>query len=575
MNNSCIKLESPSERSPDRTLQDVQRLARAFEHSAAGIALQSPGGVWQEVNPAFCAMVGYSRDELVGKSFTEITHAEDIGRSLDQLRRLNEREISSFRFDKRYVHANGHEVWVRLDVSMILDADERPELVITQAHDITASRQIREQLADNEARLSSIIRSMAEGVIVIDQDGRFSVANQRAAEILGAVPDALEALSLADFESDCWRLDGTPMPREEFPASVTLATGRPQREVVIGLERPDGRQVWIEVSTEPVHPEESDRIQSVVATFSDITQRIETESALRESEERLSLAVEGAKLGMWDWQLDTRELTFNEIAAGMLDFGDKEVASSVKSVRALAHPDDEKRLVDEMEAHLAGRRPFFEADVRMRRKSGGYVWTNMRGRITERDYRDKPVRVTGMLIDISRRKELEAELERLATTDELTGLFNRRYGTDALKSEVARAQRSGWPFSFILLDIDHFKRVNDRFGHDIGDEVLVNVAELLRDRLRRTDTAARWGGEEFAVILPETDRVGGRRFAGELLERMSEIKTPDGKGISASFGVVDYCNDESASELVKRADRMMYHAKHAGRARVEVESGEA
>ena len=573
MGNSCIKLESRSERSPDRTLQDVQRLARAFEHSVAGIALQSPDGVWLEVNPAFCAMVGYSRDELVGKSFTEITHVEDIERSLDQLRRLNEQEINSFRFDKRYIHAGGQDVWVRLDVSMVLDADECPELVITQAHDITASRQIREQLADNEARLSSIIRSMAEGVIVIDHNGRFSVANQRAAEILGAVPDALEALSLTDFESDCWRLDGTPMPREEFPASVTLATGRPQREVVLGLERPDGRQVWIEVSTEPVNPEESDGIQSVVATFSDITQRVETERALRESEERLSLAVEGAKLGMWDWQLDTRKLTFNNVAASMLDYSNEDVAANVESVLALAHPDDEKKLTDAMEAHLAGNRPFFEADARMRRKSGGYVWTNMRGRVAECDNRGKPVRVTGMLIDISGRKELEAELERLATTDELTGLFNRRYGIDAVNNEIARAQRSGRSLSFILMDIDHFKRVNDRFGHDIGDKVLTELAGLLRGRLRRTDTAARWGGEEFAVILPETDCAGGRRFAAELLERMEEIRTPDGEGISASFGVVDYRGDESASELVRRADRLMYRAKHAGRARVEVEGG--
>ena len=227
MSNSCIKLKSSSGRSPDRTLQDVQRLARAFENSAAGIALLSPDGVWQEVNPAFCSMVGYSRDQLLGRSFTDITHAEDVDRSLDQLRRLNDREISNFRFDKRYVHASGHDVRVRLDVSMVLDRNERPELVITQAHDVTASRQIREQLADNEARLNSVIRSMAEGVIVIDTDGCFSMANQRAAEILGAVPNALESLSLADFEADCWRLDGTPMPPEEFPASVTLATGHP------------------------------------------------------------------------------------------------------------------------------------------------------------------------------------------------------------------------------------------------------------------------------------------------------------------------------------------------------------
>ena len=105
---------------------EVVRLARAFEHSAAGIALQSPEGVWLEVNPAFCALVGYGHDQLVGNSFAEITHPEDVDRSLEQLKRLNNKEISSFRFDKRYLHKKGHDVWVRLDVSMVLDDGAAP-----------------------------------------------------------------------------------------------------------------------------------------------------------------------------------------------------------------------------------------------------------------------------------------------------------------------------------------------------------------------------------------------------------------------------------------------------------------
>ena len=559
------------ESSRDATASEVGRLARAFEHSAVGVALQSPEGIWQDVNPAFSALVGYARDQLVGKPFSEITHAEDIERSLEQFARLNSGEISNFRFDKRYLHASGREVWVRLDVSMVLDGQDRPELIITQASDITASRQIREQLAENEARLSSIIRSMAEGVIAIEKDGSFSVANQRAAQILGAVPHALESLSLADFDSDCWRLDGSPLSLDEFPASVTLATGRPQREVVMGLERPDGQHVWIEISTEPVLADGTDELLAVVATFSDITARIRTERALRESEERLSLAVEGAKLGMWDWHLDMRRLTFNSIAERLLGYQEKEVASNVRSVRALAHPDDEATLVEEMEAHLAGTSSFFETDVRMRRKSGAYVWTNIRGRVTERDNNDVPVRVTGMLMDISERKALEAQLNELATTDELTGLFNRRHGIEVLRREINRAERTGGSFGLILLDIDHFKQVNDRFGHDAGDKVLEKVAALLRSRLRNTDVASRWGGEEFAIILPSTDREGGRIFASELLGKMQHIRTPDGTPVSASFGVVDYRGDESASELVKRADRLMYKAKHEGRGRVDVE----
>ena len=550
---------------------EIQRLAWVFEQSAVGIALQTPDGVFQAVNSAFSELVGFSSDELLGKSFNEIAHPEDVGRSLEQFERLNRGEITSFRFERRYLHASGRDVWVRFDVSMVPDKHNRPELVISQASDITASRQIREQLAENEARLSSIIRSMAEGVMAIAPDGSFSVTNQRAAKILGAAPHALESLSLSDFDSDCLRLDGTPMPLDEFPASITLATGRPQREVVMGLERPDGQRVWLEISTEPVHAEGSEDILAVVATFSDITERIRTERALRDSEERLSLAVDGAKLGMWDWFLNTRALKFNNISEQLLGYSQNEVAADISSVLTLVHSDDEAILIEEMEAHLVGTRPFFEADVRLRRKSGDYIWTNIRGRITERDSDDRPLRVTGMVIDISQRKELEAKLNELAITDELTGLFNRRHGTEVLQQEIDRAGRTGRPFGFILLDIDHFKQVNDRFGHDVGDRVLVDVASLLRSRLRKRDVAARWGGEEFAIILPETDRAGGRQFAVDLLQRMQEIRTHDGNGVSASFGVADYRGDESVSELVKRADRLMYRAKHQGRGRVEVE----
>ncbi|MDT8450226.1 MAG: PAS domain S-box protein [Wenzhouxiangellaceae bacterium] len=550
---------------------EVARLARAFEHSAAGMALQTPEGVWLEVNPAFCALVGYVRDELVGKPFTEITHPDDIEGSVRRLERLNDGELSSFRFDKRYLHADGREVWVRLDVSMVLDDAGNPDLIITQAHDITASRQIRDQLAANEARLRSIIRSMAEGVIVIDPAGRFQLGNRRAAEILGLDRETLQKSALVEFRDDCIRADGSRFPLEEFPAAVTLATGQPQHEVQMGVRRADGRLEWIEISTEPVRDENTGDLVAVVATFSDITHRIHIEQALKDKEERLTLALEGAKMGMWDWHLDTREFTFNRIAARMLGYRESEIAPSIESVRSLTHPKDEAALVEAMESHLAGNKGDFQADIRMKRKSGGYVWTYMRGRVTERDASDRPARVTGIVIDISQRKELERRLEQQAITDELTGLYNRRHGNELLQREIDRSRRSRRPLCLVLLDIDHFKDINDRFGHDTGDRVLREVAELLRSRMRRTDAAARWGGEEFALLLPETDAAGGRTIALELLAQMKEIRKPDGNGVSASFGVVDYRGDESKSELVKRADRLMYRAKNAGRARVETE----
>lgn len=580
MNPSGAKIEladdSANDPKSDRHMspREIDRFARAFEHSATGIALQSPEGRWIDVNPAFCAVLGIGREQLVGRSFVDFTHPDDIERSLMQLNRLNRGEIDAFRFDKRYLHAEGREVWVRLDVSTIRDDAGEPELIITQARDITTSRQIRAQLAANEARLHSIIRAIGEGMMVLDPSGQFTLVNERAAEILGVSVAALHALPLEALERRCTRADGTPFAPGSFPASVTLATARPQREVTVGLQRPDGTQVWIEINTEPVPSEDGDGIAAVVATFSDITLRLQTESALQESEERLSLAVDGARAGMWDWQLEGHRFEFNSFAARMLGYREDEVASRLSSVRALVHPDDERRLAGTMESHLSGQLDFFDADLRLRRKAGGYIWANMRGRVTARTGDGRPQRVTGTVVDIGDRKRLEARLIELATTDELTGLLNRRAGNQTLIEEIERATRGRAPLSVVLLDIDHFKSVNDRFGHDVGDEVLRQAGELLQANRRSSDAAARWGGEEFALILPETALEGAADLAGNLLKAISELRLPDGSALSASFGVVAWRRGESASDLVKRADRLMYRAKNDGRARVEVEQRE-
>ncbi len=567
MSNACRPLDPECERAPTH----VRRLGRAFEHSAAGMALLTPDGRLMAVNRAFATLLGCSRGDLVGRSFVAFTHADDVPESRTRLARLRAGEISNFGFDKRYVHRDGRIVWVHVDASMVLDAAGRPDFIITQARDITASRRVKEQLADREARLRSVIRAMGEGVVVVDADGRITLANERARELLGFDDAMLRWATVEEFARLCRLPDGRRCDGERFAVTRTLATGRPQRDVTLRLDR-DGVEAWIELSTEPVPGTHDGDVLGVVATFSDITDRIRTQRALKQSEERLSLALEGAKLGMWDWNLQRREVRFNPMAERMLGYGHGEVPPSLESVRALAHPDDESMLVEVMECHLHDRCSFFDVDARMRRSSGTYLWTNIRGRVTERDPAGRPLRVTGMLMDISERKALEHQLECMAGTDELTGLNNRRRGTEALQEEIDRAARTQHPFSLVLLDIDRFKKVNDRFGHDVGDRVLREFADLLRARLRRTDIAARWGGEEFALVLPATGRAEAGRVAESLLGSMDEIRTPDGGGISASFGVVEWRPNDSASEMLKRADRQMYRAKQGGRARVEVEA---
>jgi diguanylate cyclase (GGDEF)-like protein len=172
---------------------------------------------------------------------------------------------------------------------------------------------------------------------------------------------------------------------------------------------------------------------------------------------------------------------------------------------------------------------------------------------------------------------LLGEIERLATRDSLTGLANRRLFDESLLREAARAQRLGTPLSLLVLDVDHFKQVNDTHGHPAGDKILVAVAESLGGRLRPRDLVARYGGEEFVLILPETDGPGARVVAERTRQKVESLRTDAGVAAPvqvtislgcATFGPAAFGN---ARELLGAADRALYAAKRRGRNRVEVD----
>jgi len=163
---------------------------------------------------------------------------------------------------------------------------------------------------------------------------------------------------------------------------------------------------------------------------------------------------------------------------------------------------------------------------------------------------------------------LNRELERLSVTDKLTGIFNRLKIDEVLESEIQRSQRYVHPFSIILLDIDHFKRVNDTHGHQAGDRILVEIAVLLQTSSRETDIVGRWGGEEFMIICPHTDESGARSLAESLRRAIEDHDFPAIGRQSASFGIASYRTGDHPNDLVARADRALYSAKNAGRNRV-------
>lgn len=166
------------------------------------------------------------------------------------------------------------------------------------------------------------------------------------------------------------------------------------------------------------------------------------------------------------------------------------------------------------------------------------------------------------------------ESQRLATTDPLTGLSNRRALLDRLQAEVAHSRRHGPPLTVCLLDVDHFKSINDNYGHAAGDQVLAAIGALLPHQLRIPDVPARWGGEEFVVLLKQCDSTGGLIAAERIRKAITELHIDIGGkslDLTASFGVAELAPSDNAESVIERADRAMYRAKTGGRNRVELE----
>jgi len=178
------------------------------------------------------------------------------------------------------------------------------------------------------------------------------------------------------------------------------------------------------------------------------------------------------------------------------------------------------------------------------------------------------------VMDITQRKKNEAEIHLLATTDTLTGIANRREFSRVAEAEMDRAKRYGTPLSLLMYDLDHFKRVNDTFGHDTGDDVLRAVTEVVTANIRAVDVAARWGGEEFLVLMPQSD-LAAARGASEKLRQVIEQHRFDKVGtVTVSFGVTQFVPQDDLNVLLKRVDDALYRAKENGRNRVETLTAE-
>lgn len=171
---------------------------------------------------------------------------------------------------------------------------------------------------------------------------------------------------------------------------------------------------------------------------------------------------------------------------------------------------------------------------------------------------------------IAQHETLHTQISRMAAEDSLTGLYNRRKINELIQHEIERSERYKKGFSVIIIDIDYFKRVNDRHGHLAGDELLKIFAQILKDTIRHTDKVGRWGGEEFVVLCPETNLEGATSLANKIRQKINSATFNNYGQQTASFGITCYQQGDTMDSMISHADEALYAAKNAGRNRVEV-----
>ncbi len=324
-------------------------------------------------------------------------------------------------------------------------------------------------------------------------------------------------------------------------------------------------------------------VEALAQAFTEtlLRKRVETEKA--RSEKRLKLALESANEGLWDYAPSAGHIYYSPRWFSMLGYVDGEFPDTLETWSTLIHPEELPLLEETLQELSDGRKEKFDIEVRMLARSGRWHWLQVRGRTVAFTKDGKAKRIIGTLIDISKFKQIEValqkandELQRLAVLDDLTQIANRRRFEDRLTQEWRRGQRDNSNLSVIICDIDYFKYYNDTYGHVKGDETLHAVAQAISAALKRPmDLVARFGGEEFAIILPNTDIVGAHRVAMEvkaaILSLAIEHKTSEiNPQITLSFGVASLVpsSELTAKVLIKAADRALYRAKLKGRDRI-------
>jgi len=587
-NGSLVVIRDITERQQvDEALRKSEERYRSlFNSMMDGIYRSTHAGKFVDVNPAMVKMFGYaSKEEMLDVDIKKDLYFAPEERG-SHLLDTGQEEVDVYRMRRK----DGSEIWVE-DHGYYVH-DEQGEILYHEGmlRDITTRKKAEEALRESEQNYRTLANSGQALIWTSGIDALRNYFNDIWLEFTGRTIDQELGGGWSEgvHPDDLQHCIKTYMGAFERRGSFSME---------YRLRRHDGEYRWIQDDGSPQYNTMGEFI-GYIGYCLDIAERKLEHEIIRESEERLAAVMEGSQLGYSDWNIQTGEIRRNERWANMLGYTLKEIESTYRQWDDLLHPEDRASALQSIQNHFDGKTPIHRAEYRLRAKDGTYRWVLDQGKILEYDLQGLPQRMTATQTDITERKQAESELrqakealeithkeleqafareQELARIDVLTGIKNRRYLFELAEREFNIAIRYLQPLSVLMFDVDDFKLINDGFGHAIGDQVLRHLAQVVCARLRSADVIGRYGGDEFIILLPQTNVQEAQSLAERIHASIASIRMETDKGmitLSISLGIAQTIHHavepDTVENLLLRADQALYAAKQAGRNRTVI-----
>lgn len=571
--------------------ESEEQFKSAFEYSAIGMSLVNLDGQFEKVNAALSNILGYTEEELLCRSFQDITHPDDLAADLEHLEKLLSGEINSYMMEKRYFHRDGGVVPAMLAVSLVKDKFDKPKQFISQVEDITERKraeQWKQHYADtlslimSEAPISSTLQSLAvfaeqqsEGILcailLLSADGK-RLLHGAAPSLPHFFNMAFNNLSIGPDVGSC----GAAACSGELVVADDLLTHPNWASWHELVTQAGVRSCWshpiLSVShkvlgtfaiyrREPSVPSKSD-LQLIQQSAS--LAAIALERAQHTEDQRLAKVVfEQSIEGLMVTDVNDQVLMVNQAFEELTGFSAAEVIGQQANIIDTENMDPAIDLARRESVLLSGR---WKGEVWGRKKSGESYSLDL-SVATVNDAVGMPSHFISTLADVSEQKIQAARIEQLAFYDPLTNLPNRALFLDRLEHTLLASKRHGGHGALLFLDLDRFKEINDSQGHAVGDLALAEVARRFQSAARKEETLARLGGDEFVLIAEEADAQAAVIIATRLQQSLHEPMNLLGHSyaVGVSIGIAFYPTDgETSEDLIKRTDIAMYRAKASG-----------